>query len=190
MPPPLDTPLRWSTTDDTVTLLHDEDVVATAIASTDPLAPVEPVTWAEAVTASQTFPGHTFHPFPTCFVCGTANPDGLRIFPGQVGSVEGHTRVAAPWLVPADVDLATTWAALDCAGGWAGDLTERLMVLGRMSATVDSLPHPGEECVVMGQDHGTEGRRTFSATTVYGTDGRVIGRAAHIWVAVDPARFN
>ena len=41
-----------------------------------------------------------------------------------------------------------TWAALDCVGGWAGDLEERLMVLARMTVRLDSLPVIGEEHVI------------------------------------------
>jgi len=190
VPPPLDVPLQVSVDDEVIRLLQAQTVVAeaSAVGAIDEL--IEPVSFAEAGQVSAGFPGHRFHPFPTCFVCGTERPDGLRIFPGPVEPVEGATRVAAPWLVPAEVDVPIVWAALDCTGGWAGDLTERLMVLGRMTATVDSLPRPGEECVVMGLDHGGEGRRTFTSTTIYGADGRVVGRARHIWVSVDPALFN
>ena len=41
--------------------------------------------------------------------------------------------------------LAVAWAALDCVGGWAGDLEERPMVLGRMTARVDALPEIGDD---------------------------------------------
>ena len=86
--------------------------------------------------------------------------------------------------------LAATWAALDCIGGWAGDLGERLMVLGRMTAVVDDLPLVGEPHVVMGQALGQQGRKTFTASTLYDPDGRIVGRAEHVWVAVDPDVFN
>jgi hypothetical protein len=112
--------------------------------------------------------------------------------------------VAAPWTPDAILSadwheydessrracLASTWAALDCAGGWAGDLEERLMVLGGMTAVVDDLPVVGEPHVVTAERRGGEGRRTFTAATLHDSDGRIVGRAAHTWVAVDPARFN
>jgi len=189
-PPPLDTPLLLATDGAATHLLDGDDLVADAVAVEELPEAVAAVGFDEAESASAAFPGYTFHPFPTCFACGTDRPDGLRIFPGPVEDLDGATRVAAPWIAPEYVDLPTTWAALDCSGGWAGDLTERLMVLGRMTATIDSLPEPGERCVVMGLDRGTEGRRTNSLATVYGADGRLIGRAKHVWVAVDPARFN
>ncbi len=86
--------------------------------------------------------------------------------------------------------LAATWSALDCVGGWAGDLTERLMVLGQMTAIVDDLPVQGERHVVTGEHRGTEGRKTFTATTLHDADGRIVGRAEHVWLAVDPAHFT
>ena len=82
--------------------------------------------------------------------------------------------------------LASTWAALDCAGGWAGDLTERLMVLGTMTAIVDDLPVVGEPHVVTAEHRGGEGRRTFTASTLHDADGRIVGRAEHTWVARRP----
>ena len=75
-------------------------------------------------------------------------------------------------------------------GGWAGDLTERLMVLASMTARVDTLPLIGEEHVVVGQARGHEGRKTFTASTLYDADGRVVAVAEHLWVAVDPAAFQ
>ena len=155
--------------------------------------------------ATSSYPGHTFHPFPTCFACGTAREegDGLRIFPGAVGEGAAGHRIAAPWTPQSSLhedwhayvdehpraSVAATWAALDCIGGWAGDLTERLMVLGRMTARIDALPVVGEPHVVVGEARGDEGRKTFTATTLYDADGRVVGTAEHLWVRVDPAAF-
>jgi hypothetical protein len=142
------------------------------------------------------------HPFPRCFVCGPerAEGDGLRIFPGPVG--EG--RVASAWtphesLAEASdlldpgvqrVSLGTTWAALDCVGGWSTDLEGRPAVLGQIAARVDALPVVGEPHVVVGAELAVEGRKTFTASTVYDSDGRIVARARHIWIAVDPAAFN
>ena len=64
------------------------------------------------------------------------------------------------------------------------------MVLGRMTAVVDALPAIGEPHVVMGERRGSQGRKTFTASTLHDSDGRIVGRAEHTWVAVDPAQFN
>jgi len=204
-PPPLDASMRVAAVEDGLELTFGGAVVARAGVSEASIEPVEAVSWHEAMAASAAYPGFTSHPFPTCFVCGTERSDGLRIFPGQVPSThDGRTRVAAPW-VPDDtlttdsreyddpalrVSLAATWSALDCIGGWAGDLTERLMVLGRMSAIIDELPVQGEQHVVTGEHRGSQGRKTFTASTLHDADGRIVGRAEHVWVAIDPATFT
>ncbi len=64
-----------------------------------------------------------------------------------------------------------TWAALDCAGGWAADIGERLMVLGTMTARLYSLPAVGEEHVVVGAARGESGRKRMSAASLYDSDG-------------------
>lgn len=192
-PPPLDVPLpvrEGVAVDDSGAV-----VVAAEVVSRD-LVPVDAVTAAAAIEATASYPGLTSHPFPTCFACGTAREegDGLRIFPGRVADdAEGRVRMAAPWTPQASLAedwLATTWAALDCVGGWAGDFAERLMVLGRMTARVDALPMVGEPHVVVGGARGSEGRKTFTASTIYDADGRTVGVAEHIWFAVDPAAFG
>ena len=148
-----------------------------------------------------------------------AEGDGLRIFPGPLpddpaDSAEGPgdsprdpstPTVAATWVPHPSVRedyhtyvddhpqgraaLAVTWAALDCVGGWAGDLADRPMVLGRMTAQIETLPLIGAEHVVVGSRLGAQGRRTFTASALYGPDGGLLGRAEHVWVSVDPVAF-
>jgi hypothetical protein len=206
-PPPLDVSMPVLTHDDAVEAMLGDDVVARAEPTDLEPALVEPVSLEEARAAEASYAGLTFHPFPTCFACGVGREpgDGLRIFPGQVADQDGAARVAARWTPDpsvadpttghADPDgatrasLATTWAALDCVGGWAGDLEERLMVLAKMTSRVDALPVVGEDHVVVGLALGEEGRKTFTASTLYDADGRVVARAEHVWVAVNPANF-
>lgn len=206
-PPPLDTPMTVADTEGRTEASFGGAVVAHAsLADADP-APVEAVAAEEARAAMSAYPGLRSHPFPTCFACGTAREDGdgLRIFPGPVATGGEATRVASTWTphpstaedwhLYADRDgarhasLAVTWASLDCVGGWAGDLTERMMVLASMTARVDALPVVGEEHVVVGEARGRDGRKTFTASTLYDRDGRVVAVAEHLWVAVDPATF-
>ncbi len=211
-PPPLDASMQVSGDGERAQLSFGGAVIAEAAVVPAEIDPVEPVSYADAQTASGAYPGFSFHPFPTCFACGTDRPDGLRIFPGPVepapaepaDSVDAGTRVAAPWTpdesIAADYHeyadpapracLAATWSALDCAGGWAGDFGDRMVVLAQMTAVVDELPVIGEPHVVMGQVLGREGRRTMAATTLHDADGRIVGRARQAWVAVDPARFS
>ena len=48
----------------------------------------------------------------------------------------------------------------------------------------------GEQHVVTGEHRGADGRKTFTASTLHDSDRRIVGRAEHVWVAVDPATFN
>ncbi|HET6625821.1 MAG TPA: hypothetical protein VFG63_05490 [Nocardioidaceae bacterium] len=185
----------------TVLSLGGARIAEGRVSDADP-EPVEAVPMGRAAEAMGRFPGLVSHPFPTCFSCGPDRHegDGLRIFPGPVGT----DTVASLWVPDANLaessDLldegvrrvgpGTAWAALDCAGGWAGDMEERKMVLGRMTAQVDALPVVGEPHVVVGAARGSEGRKTFTASTLYDSDGRIVARAQHVWIAVDPAAFG
>jgi hypothetical protein len=203
-PPPLDTDLTVEHLEEgpTTRLLQGETLVAEARCTDEELAAVEDVSPAQAMESMAAYAGLRSHPFPRCFVCGPerAEGDGLRIFPGPVGD----GRVASVWtphenLAEASdlldpgvqrVSLGTTWAALDCVGGWSTDLEGRPAVLGQIAARVDALPVVGERHVVVGAELSSEGRKTFTASTVYDSDGRIVARARHIWIAVDPTAFG
>ncbi len=199
-PPPLETPMETVGDRDTVHLLHAGTTVAEARVVEDDLGSVEGVAPERAAAAMADYAGLRGHPFPTCFACGPdrADGDGLRIFPGPVEA----GLVASVWVPHESTaesgDLldgvhrcgtATTWAALDCVGGWSEDLEGRPCVLGRMAARVDAHPVVGEPHVVVGRLLGREGRRSMTASTLYDADGRVVGTARHTWVQVDPAAF-
>lgn len=210
-PPPLEAPMLVEVDGDVVTASFGGAGIATARSAEHDPVPVDPVAPEVARAAEASYTGHAFHPFATCFSCGTAREegDGLRIFPGRVDDSTGpegarRPRVAAAWTPHPSLSedwhtyvddqrrasIASTWAALDCAGAWASDFGERLMVLGRMTARIDTLPVVGEEHVVVGEARGQEGRKAFSATTLYDADGRVVGAAEQVWIAVDPAAFG
>ncbi len=197
LPPPLDTALSLVPSQEGWVLRDGDRVVAEA--SLGPaLAPPPPaVSRGEAERATASYPGHRGHPFGTCYSCGPdrAEGDGLRIFPGRVGEKAGSGLVAAPWVTApevADPALVTpvVWAALDCVGGWSTDLEHRPLVLGRMSAVVHDVLAPGLLGVVVGEHRGTEGRKTRTASAWYDEDGRLLGQAEHVWIAVDPAAFG
>ena len=189
-PPPLDTPMEVVEDDGVVTAMHEG--APALVARRAALAPegVAAVSTAIAREAATRYPGLEQHPFPTCFSCGTAREpgDGLRIFPGRVDDLDGRPRVAAPW-VAGEADLRVVWAALDCAGAWAADMEDRMMVLGRMTAEVLGTPVAGEEHVVVGLARGSEGRKHRTATTVVDPRGAVLGRAEQVWIEVSPDAF-
>jgi len=202
-PPPLETSMTLEHGDEgTTRLLDDETLVAEARCTEEELDAVEEVAPDRAAEAMARYPGLRSHPFPRCFACGPDREegDGLRIFPGAVGD----GRVASVWrpheslaessdlLDPGVqvVSLGTAWAALDCVGGWSTDLEGRPMVLGQIAARVDALPVVGEPHVVVGKELSSQGRKTFTASTIYDADGRIVARARHTWIAIDPAAFG
>jgi len=172
--------------------LYDAD---TLIASARPAEPfdalVPPVGFEVAELASAGYPGFTDHPHPACFVCGHERDkgDGLRLFPGRLD--DGTGRTACPW-VPDDSALDSSghvpeeivWAALDCPGGWTAEGEAEPQVLGRIAARVRDVPKPGERCVVMGRSLGSDGRKTYVATTIYGPDGAILGQALATWLTM------
>lgn len=205
-PPPLDETMAVADVDGTTTLLRHGEVVAEAVPAMVDLVAVPGVSHDAAAAAEASYAGAVEHPFPSCFACGPerAEGDGLRIFPGEVAGEEGRRRVAATWTPHPSLAedwhvyqqserraaLPITWAALDCVGGWSEDLLGRPMVLGQMTARVDTLPQVGVPHVVVGEHRGTEGRKTLTASTLYAPDGAVVALAEHVWIAVDPARFG
>ncbi len=186
-PPPLETELDLDTeinVDDgsTVRVYAGTDLVAEAGREAVGDEVVAGVPFTEAVTASASYSGLVAHPFPTCFVCGPQREpgDGLRVFPGRLP--DGRT--AAPFMVPADISPVLVWAALDCPGGWAAPLDARPYVLGQMTARVDSVPAPGDECVVVGEMAGEDGRKAFVRSTLYSPAGEVMATARATWLAI------
>ena len=108
-------------------------------------------------------------------------------------------RLALPWVRVSKpyrfegpdgvLDLPTTWAALDCPGGWAADFTAQTMVLGRMTAEVLRRPAAGEALVASGLLRGRDGRKFRTATALHTADGELLGRAEQVWIEIDRARF-
>ncbi|WP_235737282.1 hypothetical protein [Nocardioides alcanivorans] len=203
MPPALERPLAVRCEGDRAELWDADQLVASAVLVSEDEAPVPvaDVPLEEARAARESFAGMAHHPFPHCFACGTAREegDGLRLFAGAVEPYDATARVATTWTPhpsmaaaddPERVTLPVAWAALDCPGAWTVDLAERAIVLGRITGCVDTLPRIGEEHVVMGGLLGHEGRKWFTATTILDSDRRVVARARHTWIEVDPSAFN
>lgn len=185
-PPPLDRPLAVEEVGDGLVVRDGGHVVLQAGPGEGPAADALPgaVAYDDALVAEARYDGLLDHPFPTCFSCGTARAegDGLRLRPSRaVDDVYACTWVPAP-----DRTLETAWAALDCPGGWAAGFAGRPMVLGTMTGWVGELPDAGEGCVVVARARGSEGRKHFSTTALYGADARLLGAAEATWIAVDP----
>jgi hypothetical protein len=191
-PPPLERELTVEATGDEARLLDGEVLVAEArrceLALTVPATPG----FTQAQAASKRYPGFLHHHLPGCFVCGPqrAEGDGLRIFPGPTAGDESI--FAAPWVPDASLADASgrvatefLWAALDCAGAFAMQpANEEMMLLGELSARIDSDARPGERCVVVAWPIASEGRKRFAGTAVFSADGGLIAVAQATWIVV------
>jgi hypothetical protein len=183
-PPPLDVELRVQRYDDgRLRAWHGNELVADAIAVAIEIDPVPPVDFETAAEAATRFEGFGDHPFPTCVGCGTERSDGLACYAGPLHPAEPRA-VATPFVPRPDLprDLSLTWAALDCAGGWAIGLAGRRAVLGRFTAMVADVGRLDERCVVVAQGDGRDRRKAFSRSTCYGEDGRVLGVGQAVWI--------
>ena len=190
-PPPLEQELRLVVEPARAELCHGDQLVAearqTPLELTVPSAP----SFARAVELSQHYVGHTKHHFPGCFVCGPARAvgDGLRIFPGA--EHEGEP-VAAPFRPDASLGQSGSflpaelvWAALDCVGYFAtAEPDYPVALLGRMTAELLGAVQVDEPCVVIGWSLGREGRKLRAGTALFGSDGRLRGRAHQTWISV------
>ena len=187
-PPPLDTPLTWERGDDEVRLMTAGGAIIGAAVDGDfRRDPVPCPTATEAADGLAAYPGFHHHPFDHCFTCGTqrAEGDGLRLFTGPVGD----SRTAGPWSPhqafaepDGTIDVPTSWAALDCPGGWAADFNENVVLLGRMTAQVFRRPRAGEDLYATGRLDERDGRKFHTSTALYTPDGELLGRAEQTWI--------
>lgn len=187
-PPPLEVEL----TVDGNELRHGARRIATAAPFEERLDALPPLDPEIARRASSSFRHGHDHPLSTCFVCGTAREDGLKIWPGAVPDGEG---VAAPWTPDrsladerGDVPLEVVWGSLDCPQYFGLGADAPFMLLGRMAAVVHRGPRIGEACVVRGWRVGGSGRKGIGAAALYAGD-ELLAVARGTWIEVDPARF-
>lgn len=202
-PPPLDTPLDAIATDDGTWELRDgAKAVATARAASVELAQVETATLPEARAAEllALFRPHE-HPLPHCFVCGPARTlgDGLRIFAGPLSRQARAPVLAASWapdpnLAGEDGLVASEflWSALDCPTGFAcnydsrsGSFDKTPLLLGRMSARIESRPRPGNPCIITAWPTGRDGRKRSAEAALHDEAGKLLAVARTTWIAVE-----
>ncbi len=190
-PPPLEVRLLRRREDDgSVSLLGGDDVIATgAPAAVQAHAPPAP-TVEQAEIAVRTYVGFAHHRFPTCFVCGTAREDGLRIYAGHVGD---SAVIASPWTPQSD-DPLFVWAVLDCPSAYAIESVDhraQVVVLASLTVELRQPPRAGEPHVVAAWPVGSEGRKHHSASALYDAAGRVLAVADSLWIELrDPAAFG
>jgi hypothetical protein len=191
-PPPLDTEMAISRGDDGTVELWDGQVLVAQAFPAEPLdatEPPAPATYSQALEAGPSYEGLHWHPFPTCFACGTGRDpsDALCL---QTGLLTGHATLRAAAWTPRESAPEMVWAALDCPGAWACGLAGRELVVGTMTASIRELPAVGEPHVVMAWPRGQDGRKYYSGTCLYAADGRLLAHADAVWISVDAAKVR
>jgi hypothetical protein len=191
-PPPLNIGLRLETAGEEARLFHDTTLIGEGRRGQLDLKIAAAPTLEQARLATRSFLGFKTHPFPGCFVCGTArNPqDGLRIFPG---AVNGSSTIAAPWTPDASladewgmVKSEFLWSALDCTGGFAAfpPPDGSAFVLGELCVSITGEIRAGDTTVMAGWPLGVDGRKRFVGSAVYSSEGRTIAFARAVWIEV------
>jgi len=196
-PPPLETVLTLQSDADSTKLIGGETLLGEARRVTLDLQPPSPPTLNDALTASKKYTGFDHHPFPSCFVCGPRRDegDGLHLFTGPVGD---SGLVASPWHVHASLAIdgkipnEILWAALDCPGAFAvmPDMSKKAIVLGQLTARIESRVNAGQHCIVIGWPIGVDGRKHFAGSAVFDEKGGLIAIAKATWIEVEKGRFE
>lgn len=204
-PPPLEKVLRAMPKDDGTWELRDG---ATVVAIGRPLplemTRIETASLEEASAAEKNpVIKANEHLLPMCFVCGPerAPSDGLRIGVGPLKrrAEDGTIVHAATWTPGPDLSAGDgfvapefLWSALDCPTGYAvtyDPATDGFdgapVLLGRLSARIDSLPRPGERCVITAWETGHEGRKRLAECAAFGEAGQLLAVATATWIVVD-----
>lgn len=190
-PPPLDAALEVRRVEGGVDVYAADDLIAEGRTVGFDLEVPLPPTMAEAEAARRHYTGYRTHAFPTCFVCGTDRAaDGLMI---HAGGVEGRQVWAAPFTpdpsLPATggiLEPEMVWSALDCPGAWAVERAtkDRPVVLGRMAAHLERGAPTDRAYVATGWPIGVDGRKLYSGTALFDTDGTCYGWARQTWIVM------
>ncbi len=191
LPPPLEQPLVAIVADDGTAELHDGDAVVATARRLDSLDIAVPaavsVEAARAVEAeSPIVRDLDAHPFPTCFVCGTARAvgDGLRIFPARIPGTDVFAAAYTPAARETGIELV--WAALDSPSSFPMYLDEDPfpgpIVLGRMAVRIDRTVEGGRPHVVMAWREGVDGRKLHTAGALLDDEGTTVAVTRATWI--------
>lgn len=188
-PIPLETPLTVARQPSGAVRLLDGAVI---IADAEPAELTQesppPPTLAQAEAAAAEYPGLHSHAFPTCFVCGPQNAQGLHIFSGPVA---GRDLVAAPWRPTAahaggdgHVRPELVWAVLDCPGFWASMLGGRARpaLLGQFTVQIERPVRAGETYILAGWPVSRAGRKYRVGTALFSASGIRLAGAVAVWI--------
>lgn len=198
-PIPLEVPLQVAPVGDGWELRHGATTVMRAAPRpAGGLPETQPVSVADAARAMAGFPGTDGeHEASGCFSCGLGERT-MRVWPGPLA--DGTGRTATRWSPPAwvgdgdgRVNDAMAWTALDCVQGFfvnfgAGSPRRNALTV-RFEAEVYRPVTVGAEYAIVafdGEGSGWQGRKRVAAACVFDAAGRLVARAASLWVEPRP----
>ena len=192
-PPPLNQPLTTRAADNGVDIFCGEVAVARARPAQLDLTHPAPPSLSAATDASKSYSGFEQHPFPGCFVCGTARTagDGLRIYPGPVAD---HSMVCAPWQPFAGladergmIRHEFVWSALDCPSYFGAFIEQPNLpaLLGRQRLQIFQQELPVDlDYIVSAWPMGSEGRKRYGGSGLFDSAGKCLALAVGTWIVL------
>lgn len=193
LPPPLDTPLSVSPVNSVVGLV---DSAGRTIMEAEAATPSEvglPVATIDAARARPPHPRFADHPYPDCFVCGSARNDGLGlrisapdeegvglgVWPASGSQLEDEGTVGSEFL----------WAAMDCLTVWSfADRWDEPewwpAVTGQIAVEQVAPAQADEPHVVAGRLVDRQGRRVVVEGAISTADGELCARGRAVWVVI------
>jgi hypothetical protein len=173
-------------------LLDDHALVASGRAAEPSVTVPDPPTFGQARAAEAAYEGFSWHPFPTCFVCGPerAEGEGLCLFTGKL---EQRDVVASTWTPSASigadgaVDRRVVWSALDCPSYFGGRMAGygRFAVLGRLTAKLMKPIEIGAAHVLIGWPIAQDGRKWDGGSAIFTAKGELCAFARGRWIELN-----
>jgi hypothetical protein len=195
-PPLRDVPLTVEQADDVVLLRDGDGQLVMEAHAAEPIEVRLPAITIEEASARPRNPKFDHHPYPTCFVCGTARHDGLHIHlsaPDDDHIVTGVWTPSGPLLDGyASVPSPIVWAIVDCLTAWSfADRWDEPQwwpaVTGQISVAVSADIPLGQPCVLVARTARREGRRIMLEAGIVNAAGSWQARGTAVWVAVPAA---
>jgi hypothetical protein len=194
-PIPLDTDMKAEAHDEKLKFTDpDANLIAIARLNEKPLpAPITPPQLSATIEASKNYVGFDFHPYASCFVCGTERHqgDGLQIFPGRLNEQQVVVAPWQPFAALADdngmIKKEFIWAALDCPSyyGVLLDTSRDNALLGRMSLQIfEQAISVNQQYIIAAWPEGSNGRKHYGIAALYSLEGKCLAIARGTWIKI------
>lgn len=193
LPPPLATPLTVSPVNSVVGLVDPKGRTVMELEASAPAIVDLAVASIEEAQARPPHPRFADHPYPDCFMCGTARDDGLGLrlsAPDDEGMGLGVWTPSGALLGDGGaVGSEFLWAAIDCLTVWSfADRWEEPewwpAVTGQIAVEQVRPVQRGEPHVVAGRLVGREGRRVLVEGAITTAGGELCARGRAVWVVI------